>query len=117
MEEEAAWLRSRHEAMSGMRERVKSVQAVQEEFLELGSPKLLTALKEYVRAVESRWARTVTRLQKRLDRAREQEEEGAAGAGAAAQVPDFDRLNLSASRERTVSSGTDAEDPLLVGKS
>ena len=112
MEEEAAWLRSRHEAMSGMRERVKSVQAVQEEFLELGNPKLLTALKEYVRAVESRWARTATRLQKRLEKAREEE----SVPGAAAQVPDFDRLSLSASRERTVSSGNDAEDPLLIGK-
>ena len=39
-----------------------------------------------------------------------------AAVGAAAKVPDFDRLNLSASRERTLSSGNDAEDPLLVGK-
>ena len=66
-----------------------------------------------MRAVESRWSRTVSRLQKRLDRARE---EGDGAAGAAAKVPDFDRLNLSASRERTLSAGNDAEDPLLVGK-
>ena len=55
----------------------------------------------------------MSRLQKRLDRARE---EGDGAAGAAAKVPDFDRLNLSASRERTLSAGNDAEDPLLVGK-
>ena len=113
LEEEAAWLKSKHDDMSGVRERVKAVQTIQEEFLDMGNPKLLTTLKEYVRAVESRWSRTVTRLQKRLDKARE-EDDGAGGA--AAKVPDFDRLNLSASRERTLSSGNDAEDPLLVGK-
>ena len=112
VEEEASWLKSKHDEMSGMRERVKGVQAIQEEFLDMGNPKLLTTLKEYVRAVESRWSRTVNRLQKRLDKAREED----TPSGPAARVPDFDRLNLSASRERTLSSGNDAEDPLLVGK-
>ena len=112
VEEGAAWLKSKHDDMSGMRERVKGIQAIQEEFLDMGNPKLLTTLKECVRAAESRWSRTVARLQKRLDKAREVD----ARSGAAAKVPDFDRLNLSASRERTLSSGNDAEDPLLVGK-
>ena len=45
VEEQAAWLRSKHEDMSGMRERVKAVQAIQEEFLDMGNPKLMTTLK------------------------------------------------------------------------
>ena len=48
VEEEAAWLRSKHEDMSGMRERVKAVQAIQEEFLDMGNPKLMTTLKGYL---------------------------------------------------------------------
>ena len=67
----------------------------------------MTNLKENVRAVESRWAKTVTRLQKKLVRLREEKP--------AAKLRDFDALNLSASRERTISTGQD-EDPMLTGK-
>lgn len=107
--EEESFLRSKHETMASMKERVKSVQAIQEEFFELGNPKLLTGLTEYVRAVESRWSRTVARLQKRLNKINEEL------GSSAVDVPDFDLLNLSASRERTISTGHDSEDPMLTG--
>ena len=105
--DEVKFLRTKHEEMAAMKERIKAIQSLQEEFFEMGDPKLLTGLKEYVRAVESRWSRTVARLQKRLAKAREE-------VGLVVDVPDFDLLKLSASRERTLSSGQDAEDPMMT---
>ena len=76
---------------------------LQEEFFDLAkSPSLLTDLKENVRAVESRWAKVLARLDRRLTDLRERLKAKPETESQVDELDDirFNTLKLSSSRER-----------------